>query len=153
MNFKNKIAFIIAILLFLSIFAQEAKPTVSVFYKEKEPSQKVLAKVKSLLTDFQKNYQIEYFNIDKKENSGLIAEIGLPSEHFPFAVVIDKKFTAVIDGKIVSFVHFPIFMKGIGRHEGNWSLHHLKTVLAQPKLLYPQNFLPVLKEEATDCED
>ena len=153
MNFKNRIAFIVAILLFLSIFAKEVKPTVSVFYKEKEPSQKVLAKVKTVLTDFQESYQVKYFNIDKEENCDLIAEIGLPSEHFPFAVAINQKFTTLINGDIISFVHFPVFMKGIGRHEGNWSLQHLKTVLAQPKLLYPQNFLPVLKEESTDCED
>jgi len=126
-----------------------------VFYKEREPSQKVLERVNKMLESFEHQYNIEYLIIDDENSSKKINELGLPTTHFPFAVVINGKYTAQIDERIVSFVHFPLFMKGIGRHEGNWSIDDLRRVLEDHSLLADENVLPVLnvEEETTACED
>lgn len=131
------------------------KLVISVFYKDMNPSQKVLDKVNNLLMDYQDLYQINYYLIDDPANSEIIAQLGLPSTHFPFAVVIDGKFSAKINDQVVSFVHFPHFMKGIGRHEGNWSINVLEQVLKDNSLLLEENVLPTLaeSENETDCED
>jgi len=46
-------------------------------------------------------------------------------------------------------------MKGIGRHEGNWSLDDLKRVLQDPSVLQEKNILPDLDEAGEDsqCEE
>lgn len=133
----------------------EEKPTIKVFYKEREPSQKVLNRVNELLDRFRESYHIVYYNIDDKYNEDLIGELGLPDTHFPFAIAINGKYTANIDGKTVSFVHFPLFMHGIGRHEGNWSLSDVKKVLRDNSLLSENNILPVLdkEKETTSCDE
>ncbi len=141
-------------LLFTSSDADD-KITVSLFYKEREPSQRVLERVEEMLEKFDDLYRIEYFAIEDEQNSEILEAMGLPSTHFPFAVVINGKYTANIDGKTVSFVHFPLFMKGIGRHEGNWSVDHAEKVLLDLSLLAEENILPELDKEAetTECED
>ena len=127
---------------------------VSVFYKEKKPSQQVLNKINQLLEQYKDSYHITYYMIEDEKNMDIITELGLPATHFPFAVVINGKYTATIEGKVVSFVHFPLFMKGIGRHEGNWSIADVEKVLNDNSLLLEKNILPILKEETSDskCE-
>lgn len=147
--------FIVILILLVSFLIASEQSIISVFYKEMIPSQKVLARVDSLLVGYADNYEIKYFNIEEEKNAELIKEIGLPETHFPFAVVINGKFAADINGKSVSFVHFPLFMKGIGRHEGNWSLEDLRKVLENNTLLFETNILPVLDEETetSECEE
>lgn len=128
------------------------KPAISIFYKDKPPSQKVLEKVNQLLEEFKDFYEVSYYNIDDPANSDLIAEFGLPSTHFPIAVVVNGKFTAKIDNKVISLIHFPLFMKGIGRHEGNWSIADLRKVMTDNSLLLEANILPILAEEETEGE-
>lgn len=144
---------LLMIMLISAIGLQAVDKTLSIFYKERKPSKQVLAKVKTLLQNYKKSYKINYYNIEDKKTAVSIKEIGLPETHFPFAVVIDGKFTAKINDKTISFVHFPIFMKGIGRHEGNWSLDALKKVLNDNKLLITKNILPVLESNETKCND
>ena len=128
---------------------------ISVFYKDKKPSQQALEKINHVLEEFKDTLQVTYYLIEDQQNADLITELGLPSTHFPVAVVINGKFTAKIDDKVVSFVHFPLFMKGIERHEGNWSIADLKKVLNDSSLLLKDNILPTLAEESSDeeCED
>ena len=146
---------IITILVMSSLLCASEKTIISVFYKEKKPSQQVLEKVNNLLKEFSNDYYINYYDIEDAKNSKVIKELGLPETHFPFAVVIGKKFTAKIDEQYVSFIHFPLFMKGIGRHEGNWSLEYLRLVLKDNSLLSNTNILPVLDEESetSECEE
>jgi hypothetical protein len=138
-----------------SALMASTKTSVSVFYKEKKPSQQVLTKAKSLLKNYSQSYKIQFYNIENDQNAEVIKKLGLPETHFPFAVVIGDKFTAEINERIVSFIHFPFFMKGIGRHEGNWSLLDLQLVLENNKLLYDENILPILDEEneTSECEE
>ena len=147
---------VIIVLLVVNMFSMlcAEKPNVSVFFKEKKPSQQVLVKVDSLLQNYQ-DYNIQYFNIEEESTAEVSKGIGLPDTHFPFAVVIDGKFTANIDGEVVSFVHFPTFMHGIGRHEGNWSLENLQIVLENIECLSDNGVLPVLDEfeESSECEE
>ncbi len=125
-----KIVLCIVLMLFIvSILDATDKLNVSVFYKERKPSQQVLVKVDSLLNNYLTLYHIKHYNIEEGNNTVIIKTLGLPETHFPFAVAIDGKFTAVIDERTVSFVHFPLFMKGIGRHEGNWSLDDCRKFL------------------------
>lgn len=130
------------------------KIKIEVFYKERKPSQQVLVKVDSLLTIYSDSYDINYYNIEDSNNLELIKEIGLPETHFPFAIAIDSKFTAEIDGTSISFVHFPEFMHGIGRHEGNWSLNDLRKVFENNRILKETSVLPKLDEdnETSECE-
>lgn len=131
----------ITIILWSFLFANE-KPELLIFYKEKEPSQRVLEKVDSVLNNFRDSYQIKYFNVMDEKNKTIANELGLPQPHLPFAVVINGKFTAKIDTSFISFVHFPLFMHGIGRHEGNWSIDYLRMVLEDNSLLHNKNILP-----------
>jgi len=89
MKLRLVLIFIIAI---GSVSCASNKTDISIFYKEKNPSQQVLAKVKPLLTDYSHSYKIHYYNIEDEENSELIKNMGLPETHFPFAVVIGDKF-------------------------------------------------------------
>ncbi|MEA1972897.1 MAG: hypothetical protein U9N34_06355 [Candidatus Cloacimonadota bacterium] len=131
------------------------KTTISIFYKNKKPSQQVLERINLLMEQFEELYQINYYLIEDQENMEIIKRFGLPSTHFPFAVVIDGKFTAKIDDKHISFIHFPLFMKGIGRHEGNWSIANLESILNNKSLLLQKNILPILDENSndSDCEE
>ncbi len=151
---KIRLFLVALIVISLALFAS-TKTVVSVFYKEKKPSQIVLSKVDSLLENYSQFYEIRYYDIEDDENAEIISENGLPEKHFPFAVVIGDKFTVKIGKRIASFVHFPEFMNGIGRHEGNWSLEDLQLALENPDLLSEKNILPVLDEEAetSDCEE
>jgi hypothetical protein len=145
---------IVGIMLMGYFLSGEDKMMISVFYKEKKPSKQVLEKINPLLEEFKNAYQVTYYLIEDQDNADLISEFGLPSTHFPVAVVINGKFTAKVDSQVVSFVHFPLFMKGIGRHEGNWSIADLKKVLNDYSLLLEENILPALEEESSsDCED
>lgn len=149
------VSYILLLICIVSILNASEKSSITVFYKEKKPSQQVLAKVDSLLDNYQDSYQVQYYNIEDTTNTAIINKLGLPETHFPFAIVIDSKFTAAIEGETVSFVHFPLFMQGIGRHEGNWSLADLQKVLENNKLLIDENILPALAEEKeeSECED
>ncbi len=149
---------IILLVLMMSsiVFGQESKmAALEIFYKNKRPSQQALAEINKVVEKYEKTYKVSYYLITDPSNSGIIGKYGLPSTHFPVAVVINGIFTAEIDGRIVSFVHFPESMKGIGRHEGNWSISCLEAVLKDNSLLADKNILPELKEESENekCDE
>ncbi|MFP4547235.1 MAG: hypothetical protein ACLFQM_03830, partial [Fidelibacterota bacterium] len=146
---KNIILLLLILTLWSVLFAA-GQPEILIFYKEKEPSQRVLARVDSVLNEFRDSCQIKYYNVMDEENKELAIELGLPQPHLPFAVVINGKFTAKIDDELISFVYFPLFMKGIGRHEGNWSMDYLMMVLENNELLYDKNILPSNKHNEDD---
>ena len=151
----RSILIIVIFTMILSNNLSANEKVISIFYKDKKPSQQVLEKINELLEQFKDSYQINYYLIEDQKNMDVITQFGLPSTHFPFSVLINGKFTAKIDDKLVSFVHFPLFMKGIGRHEGNWSIADLEKVLNDNSLLLEENILPILEEDNYDseCED
>jgi len=115
---------------------------IEVFHKNKEPSLRTLAKTKTVLSKHEGDYKIAYYIINDPTNAELIRKYNLPETHFPFAVVINGRYSALIDGRTVYFLEFPLFMKGIGRHEGGWSMEDLDRVLSDVRLLLDQNVLP-----------
>ncbi|NCB44712.1 MAG: hypothetical protein EOM59_19140 [Clostridia bacterium] len=138
---------------FVSAQQPQTRSNLQVFYKEKKPSLKTLARTKELLKNYEDRYEIQYLIITDPANQKLIEEIGLPGTHFPFAIAFNGKTTASIDGRTITFCEFPDFMHGIGRHEGNWSLAHLQKVLDDNQLLMPKNILPSHDEaDHHDCE-
>jgi hypothetical protein len=146
---------ILIIVIFMMILSNNLSANdkvISIFYKDKKPSQQVLEKINELLEQFKDSYQINYYLIEDQKNTDIIIQFGLPSTHFPFSVVINDKFTAKIDNNLISFVHFPLFMKGIGRHEGNWSIADLEKVLNDNSLLLEENVLPILEEDSNNSE-
>lgn len=152
MNNALILAIILASLSTAILAADTGKPVLRVFYKNKRPSQKTLAKINETLDKFRDRYVIHYHDIEDEANRGLIHSLGLPSTHFPVAVVIEGKFTAQFGDRIASFVHFPSFMHGIGRHEGNWSISDLEAALQDNSLLLDENILPELEEGHTEGE-
>ncbi len=137
------------------LYAKDAtKPVIHVFHKNKAPSLKALEKINAALNNYKTDYDILYLDIEDQTNLELIHSFGLPSTHFPVAVVIDGKFTIQREDNIISFVHFPAFMRGIGRHEGNWSIADLEATLVDMSLLCNKNILPVLEDEESEgkCE-
>lgn len=153
---KHILTFLIALIMILSsCTVKKQKGTVSVFYKNRTPSLKVLNEVKNILNDYEDKYIIAYYDIEDEANLSIISELGLPETHFPFAIVINGSYTIKKDAEELSFVHFPTFMNGIGRHEGNWSLDNLKEALSDNTILQKVNILPELDEEneTTECED
>ena len=128
--------------------------TVDVFYKEMPPSLQTLEMVNTVLSEFADEFEIEYYLITDTSSSELIQQYNLPGTHFPFAVAVNGKYCATINEEVIYFVHFPLFMHGIGRHEGNWSMDLLRRVLTEASLLNEQNTLPILIEtdESTECQ-
>ncbi len=112
--------------------------TVELFYKKMPPSLKTLGLAEAAL-EGRKGLNIIKRDILDPSSEPFREKYGLPREHFPFAAVIDGSFTAEIGGKTVDFVEFPLEMKGIGRHEGDWSMEQLRRVLDEPSLMRPLN--------------
>ena len=128
--------------------------TIEVFYKNMFPSLETLYRTIEVLDHFSDEYEITYHLITDSATADLIQQYNLPDTHFPFAIVINGRYSTVIDGEKIDFVHFPFFMHGIGRHEGNWSMEYLELVLNDNTLLMDENILPVLDEEGdTPCPD
>ena len=140
---------------FLLVFAGETSiSTIDLFYKSMPPSLETLEETNTVLPDFTDDFEITYHLITDSASADLIQEYNLPDTHFPFAVVINGRYSAMIDDEKIDFVHFPLFMHGIGRHEGNWSMEYLELVLTDVTLLMDENIPPVLDEEGdTPCPD
>jgi hypothetical protein len=111
------------------------KPLIQILFKEKQPSLETLDKVKEVLKEYKYQYEVQYHNIMEPESAGLIRKLELDTTHFPFGLLIDGKFKAMINGKTVAFCKFPESMHHIGKHPGNWTLKHLKKVLKDNSLL------------------
>lgn len=154
MNHTLILALILALLsLCTALLAGDTgKAVIHVFNKNKGPSQKALEKINAALDNYRAQYEIRYHDIEDEANLELIESFGLPSTHFPVAVVIDGKFTVQIGDRTASLVHFPDFMHGIGRHEGNWSISDLEAALQDNSLLLDKNILPELAEDVTEGE-
>jgi len=149
------VAYIAAMLLVAPLFTDaHAEPdnTIDVFFKNKPPSLKTLEKVKTILEKYRSEYTITYYLITDPANGELIRKYEFPETHFPFAVVINGKHAAMIDKKVIHFFEFPLFMKGIGRHEGNWSMDDLGKVLQDNTLLLDKNVLPASVHGEEDDE-
>ncbi|MCD4654520.1 hypothetical protein K8T06_11385 [bacterium] len=139
------IAIIIASFLSGSIMANsktESAKIIDVFYKNKKPSLQTLEKAKTVLEKYESDYKITYYLITDPETKDLIKKYTLPETHFPFAIVVNEKYSASIEKKEIVFIGFPLFMKGIGRHEGNWSMDDLDKILKNNALLLDKNVLP-----------
>lgn len=151
---RTLMIFTILVSLSSLLVAKETK-TVTVFYKNRKPSLQTLSKVDSILTKHTSKYTVERYDIEDEKNLEIMRFHNLPDTHFPFAVLINGKFTANINEKQVSFIHFPDFMKGIGRHEGNWSIADFEKALINNDLLNEVNIFPILDEdeETSECED
>lgn len=119
--------------------SDDIRPVIQVFYKEKQPSMQRLEKVKAFLKEYESTYDIRYLIITDPKNETLIKSLGLPTEHFPFALAINGETSAMIDGETIVFAHFPDFMHHIGKHRGNWTLDHLVKVLKDTLLMLPNN--------------
>ena len=144
------------IVLAAGCLAQETSvPTIDVFFKNQPPSLRVLERVLPLVMEHAADYAVRLHCITSPESEQLIESYGLPGTHFPFAVVVDGRFSALLGGRQVDFVHFPAFMHGIGRHEGNWSLDDLRQMLAGAGQWRQENVLPTLTEPRSEsnCED
>lgn len=143
-----------SLLLFsLTALSITAPSTIDVFHKELPPSLQTLEMVNTVLSEFADEYEIAYHLITDTASTELIQHYNLPGTHFPFAIAVNGKYSATINEETIYFVHFPLFMHGIGRHEGNWSMDHLQQILADTLLLIDENILPVLdeSEETTEC--
>ena len=140
---------------FLPVFAGETSiSTIEIFYKSMPPSLETLEETNTVLEDFTDDFEITYHLITDSVSSDLIQKYNLPDTHFPFAVVINGRYSASIGEEKIDFVHFPLFMHGIGRHEGNWSMEYLELVLNDIALLMDENIQPVLdEEEDSSCPD
>ncbi|MCK4807047.1 MAG: C40 family peptidase [Candidatus Aegiribacteria sp.] len=152
----NKLPVVLTILVVLTVSAVSSGvayiSTIEVFHKNMPPSLETLEQTNSVLEQFADDYEITYYLITDSATADLIQRYNLPDTHFPFAVLIDGKYSALINGEKIDFVHFPLFMHGIGRHEGNWSMAYLELVLNDTTLLMDENVLPVLDEEGdTPC--
>jgi hypothetical protein len=127
---------------------------IDIFYKNRLPSLQTLAEVLPVIVDQSDRYSIRLHEITNPSTKELICQYNLPDTHFPFAVVVNGHFSGVAEGRQFDFVHFPLFMEGIGRHEGNWSLEDLNLILENPDLLLERNIPPEpLGKEDEPCPE
>ena len=153
---KIRLSFILLLILTVSTVSsgETSIGTIEVFHKSMPPSLETLEETNIVLADFTDDFEITYHLITDSASADLIRKYNLPDTHFPFAVVINGRYSALIGDEKIDFVHFPIFMHGIGRHEGNWSMEYLELVLDDIALLMDENILPVLDDEGdTPCPD
>ncbi len=135
----------------LQALSPQSVNSVDVFYKEYPPSLETLEQTNEVLGEFT-DFEITYHIITDSASADLIQLYNLPDTHFPFAVIVNGRYSAMIEGEKIDFVHFPLFMQGIGRHEGNWSMTHLRMVLSDTSLLMDENTLIELDESGeTEC--
>lgn len=125
------------------------KATIEVFHKSPAPAMQTLERTNEVLDKFVDEFSIAYHEINQEETKELIDKYSLPGTHFPFAIFINGKSAAEIDGEKIVFFDFPKFMHGIGRHEGNWSMLALEKVLNDTSLLISDNLIP----EPCDCHE
>lgn len=116
--------------------------SIDVFYKDRDPSLKTLKKTTEVLKKYAGTDKVSYHLITDPSKKELMKKYNLPESHFPFAIVIDGKHSARLGQRTVTFIEFPLFMKGIGRHEGHWSMKDLEHVLQNRSLLIDDNTLP-----------
>ena len=141
-----------AVVLSPPLYGEMPTGTIEVFHKNRPPALETLERADSVLARFDDEFEIVRHLITDSSTTALIEQYGLPPAHFPFAIVINGRFSAMIDSMKVDFVHFPLCMHGIGRHEGNWSMEHLERVLSDTTLLMDESILPELDEhEETTC--
>lgn len=126
--------------------------TIEIFHKMKPPALQTLEGLKPILKKFEDEYLISYFDIDDPKNISLIEKAGLPKAHCPFAIVINDKFSAKIEGKIIDFLFFPDYMHSMERHLGNWSKELFEKVLIDNNLLSDMRCFNKQKEDDDhDC--
>ncbi len=130
-----------SMIVFLSSCNNEVgeKTGIIVFHHEKEPSMEIRQYIEDFLESYKDEYVIEYLMITNPENHELLISLGLPTGHFPVAIAIDGKTSAMIDGELIIFAKFPDIMHHYGRHPGNWTFEHLKMVLEDNSLLLTEN--------------
>ena len=155
---RNKVKIGLLLIACLSILLlisckESSKNTIDVFHKDKKLSLQTLEEVNLILNKYKDNYEISYYDILDSVNISLIRKYNLPETHFPFAVVINGKYSAHIQNIKIDFVQFPLFMQGIGRHQGNWTLKDLKAALKDNSILIEENTLPVAKNEDSEEEE
>ena len=150
----NKLVLLSFLSLVLLLIPCKAKSidTIEVFHKNKEPSLQTLEKTNAVLDKYKDDYEIFYYVITDSVNVDLIRKYHLPDTHFPFAIVINGRYSADINNSKIDFVHFPLFMHGIGRHEGNWSLDDLEAVLKDKSMLLDKNVLSEEEDEEGNDE-
>lgn len=143
----TKLTFALLFLIFASFISNscvqsnhsDEKDVIEIFHHDKDPSMETLKKVNEFLEPYAADYEIKYYNIKDDTNNELLKSLGLPEDHFPFAIAINGKTSAQINGETIIFAELPDFMHHVGRRQGNWSLDHLKTVLENKELLQPEN--------------
>jgi len=143
-------------MVFAALLSGTGQPleTVELFYKELPPSLETLARTEEVLDRYGGEFTVMKHLITDEASAPIIAAYGLPETHFPFAVAVNGMVSAVVDGQRVDFVHFPLFMHGIGRHEGNWSLELLERVLTDTSLMVSGVAPEELDETGwTECMD
>lgn len=125
--------------------------SIEIFHKNKPPALQTLEGIKPILSKYEDQYEISYYDIDDPKNIPLTEKAGLPKAHCPFAIVINGKFSAKIDDKIIDFLFFPDYMSIMERHLGNWSKESFEKVLADNNLLSDENCFN--KEKADSDHD
>ncbi len=115
--------------------------SVIIFHKNKQPALQTLEKVKPAVEIFEKEYKISYYDIDDPKNLPLLKQSNLEGIHSPFAIVINGKFSAEVDNKVIEFLYFPDYMHFMGNHMGNWTLDLLTKVLEDNSFLCTENIL------------
>lgn len=119
--------------------ATDDKDLIQIFHHDREPSVKTLEAVNEFFAGYDDKYEIKYYDIKDDKNNELLTSLGLPEDHFPFAIAINGKTSAKIKGEVIIFANLPDFMHHIGRRQGNWTMEHLQTVLENKQLLLPEN--------------
>jgi hypothetical protein len=102
------------------------KPTqVDILYMNHGPLRPTIAKIKTLLTNFNGTIQATWFDVNQQEGKEFMKKHNLHG-HIPLLIMLDGQTDFTVEGRNVRLQGFPSGAGPFKQVEGNWSLDDLR---------------------------
>ncbi len=124
----TSISLILLILLTFSQLTYAAVTQVDILFMNHGPMRPTVAKIKTLLAEYDENVQVGWHDVDQKSGKVFMKKQKITG-HIPMLIQIDGRSDFEIKDRSISLQGFPTGASPFKRVEGNWSLDDLKILL------------------------
>ena len=108
-----------------------AKPLrVEILYMNHGPLRPTIAKIKTLLNNYQKTIQASWYDVNQQSGHDFMQKHKL-NGHIPLLILVNGQSEFSIDGRKVIMQGFPTGASPFKQVEGNWSLNDLRILFDQ----------------------